>query len=877
MPALALAQVRTAQAATPICAGMTAPVYQTVNPASEASLLTRWQSEATRSAVKYGFADSYGMPFRAAASTGARLLPVHRLYKGASNEFLWTIWPNEVTSTAKVGFVDQGVDFYAADHRTDPCETAVQRLVRGSHFRNAVKGSVQYNRLTAAGWSDNQVAFYAAPSSVVAASFTNSLNGMNISLDGSASIAEGATMATYTWDFGDGTSGTGKTVSHTYSNVGPFTVTLTTTDNYGSRDTTSSSVNAIAPNAAPTSAFSNSVQNLSLTVDGSTSKDTDGTISSYAWKFGDGATATGKAALHTYDKSGNYAVVLTVTDNAGSIATSTQSVAVKAAAAGVSAGSLPVGNAMYTLPVGAVYVSPAGSDSAGSGSVSAPFATIKRANSVVAAGDTIVVRAGSYNESIFIGKNDVTVQNYPGEAVWMDGSVVVNGWTQTGSTWTHAGWTPQFDSSASFSTGSNAGGFINASSPMAAHPDQVFFDATQLVQVASAPGPGQFAVDYSAHSISVGSDPNGHTVRASNLAKAIVIAGHNDTIRGIGVRKYATSLPDMGTVFLGGSTGGETIENVVIQDSAAQGLSVGSPSDTINHVSSNANGMTGLHANHAPGLLIQNSEFAKNNTQGFNTQPAASGIKVSRLDGVTIRNNSIHDNNNTFGIWTDENVTHAVIVGNNVYNNGFGIGGAAVGIQNELSDTSIVASNTVVGSRWGIVEYDSGNGKVFNNNLAGNLDFDIGILQDNRYQPGKSTAGVNPTAACPWVSHNEIIANNLFASSAKYFQVYALDHQTNIPADNMSLTIDGNLFSASKPVIVGWGNGDNFSTQQYATPAALQAAKNFGWNNGQASTAGTTLAQQQLTAASATNAVPLPADVAAALGQATGSKHIGTF
>ena len=166
---------------------------------------------------------------------------------------------------------------------------------------------------------------------------------------------------------------------------------------------------------------------------------------------------------------------------------------------------------------------------------------------------------------------------------------------------------------------------------------------------------------------------------------------------------------------------------------------------------------------------------------------------------------------------------------------------------------------------------------MFNNHLAGNLDFDIGILQDNRYQPGKSTAVVNPTAACPWVSHNEIIANNLFASSAKYYQVYALDNQTNIPADNMALTIDGNLFSASKPVIVGWGNGDNSSTQQYATPAALQAAKKFGWNNAQAATVTTTLAQQQVTAAAATNAVPLPADVAAAVGQPTGTKHIGTF
>jgi chitodextrinase len=47
------------------------------------------------------------------------------------------------------------------------------------------------------------------------------------------------------------------------------------------------------------------------------SRDPDGSATGYTWEFGDGATASGKTAGHSYAKAGSYAVKLTVTDDQG--------------------------------------------------------------------------------------------------------------------------------------------------------------------------------------------------------------------------------------------------------------------------------------------------------------------------------------------------------------------------------------------------------------------------------------------------------------------------------------------------------------------------------------------------------------------------------
>ena len=86
-----------------------------------------------------------------------------------------------------------------------------------------------------------------------------------------------------------------------------------------------------AANQAPTANFTFTTSNLTATfTDGST--DSDGSIASRSWDFGDSTTSTTTSPSHTYAAAGTYNVSLTVTDNGGATNTVTKSVTVTAAA-----------------------------------------------------------------------------------------------------------------------------------------------------------------------------------------------------------------------------------------------------------------------------------------------------------------------------------------------------------------------------------------------------------------------------------------------------------------------------------------------------------------------------------------------------------------
>jgi len=145
-----------------------------------------------------------------------------------------------------------------------------------------------------------------------------------------------AVSACISW--GDGTSACGVTsgVTHSYANTGnmlseTFTITVNATDAAG---LTSSAMASETVNDRPPIAViagpSTATTGQSVTFIGGGSTDPDGTITSYAWNFGDGTTGTGVNATHTYVTTGSFTVTLTVTDNSGNTNSTTHAITVTA-------------------------------------------------------------------------------------------------------------------------------------------------------------------------------------------------------------------------------------------------------------------------------------------------------------------------------------------------------------------------------------------------------------------------------------------------------------------------------------------------------------------------------------------------------------------
>ncbi|MFB6167016.1 MAG: PKD domain-containing protein [Candidatus Nanohaloarchaea archaeon] len=159
-----------------------------------------------------------------------------------------------------------------------------------------------------------------------------------VSLDSSGSSDSDGSISSCTWTVTSGPGTASGGCSGTYyapdemSSDATANLELTVTDNDGATDSDTSSVSVNEVNDAPAASFDYSPSSplTGETVDFTdTSSDVDGSVSSWSWEFGDGATSSQQNPSHSYSDDGSYNVQLTVTDDDGSTDTYSQTVNVQ--------------------------------------------------------------------------------------------------------------------------------------------------------------------------------------------------------------------------------------------------------------------------------------------------------------------------------------------------------------------------------------------------------------------------------------------------------------------------------------------------------------------------------------------------------------------
>jgi PKD repeat protein len=144
------------------------------------------------------------------------------------------------------------------------------------------------------------------------------------------------TVDAYAWTFGDGGTASTQSPSHAFTAAGDYDVTLTVTDNDGGEKSVTHSVTVSAhENGAPTADFDVTCSSLDCTFTDNSS-DSDGSIASWDWDFGDGSAhgSVQNPPVHTYSANGLATIraKLTVTDNEGKTSTKSTDFTVSPAA-----------------------------------------------------------------------------------------------------------------------------------------------------------------------------------------------------------------------------------------------------------------------------------------------------------------------------------------------------------------------------------------------------------------------------------------------------------------------------------------------------------------------------------------------------------------
>jgi parallel beta-helix repeat protein len=377
----------------------------------------------------------------------------------------------------------------------------------------------------------------------------------------------------------------------------------------------------------------------------------------------------------------------------------------------------------------------------------------------------------------------------------LDGGVPLNGWQAAGAVWTLAGQshTPTYALSA---PGSGA-------HPEEVAGDDVYLDEAPLDRVGyqyngkvigqpvSAVKAGSFFTNYDTGTITLGSDPTGHTVEVATSPRVVKVTADNVTVMGLTI--------EHGSILGLAATGiSDVISGNEIRYNHLYGVRTTSSQSTL--VAGNSihdNGVLGISGDRDVNLVVRGNDIAYNDLAHYDTTTGgcdvAGGSKWTNTIGLSVVGNAFH-NNYCIGLWLDIDNYGATVSNNQAVSN------RKMGISIEISYQVLVSGNVATGNTDnGISVAESPNVTVTGNTVADNGRWAIRF--------GNATRTDHPSPYGPHVVQN----------FNAYGNVIVLSGSTQI--------VGGEDSMAGTPALTSWNNRYHDNTYYVLTPVQ----KSFRW------------------------------------------------
>jgi parallel beta-helix repeat protein len=241
------------------------------------------------------------------------------------------------------------------------------------------------------------------------------------------------------------------------------------------------------------------------------------------------------------------------------------------------------------------------------------------------------------------------------------------------------------------------------------YPEDLFFDGVPYKHLYSstlpAIGPGEWWFDYATHVIYFHDNPAGHTVETSVQMTAFNGGANNVNIQYLTVKEFANMYPNgaigvfqENTPLITGANW--TIQNSEILLNHGAGVRSGYGIQILNnyiHDNGQLGVGGGIGVTSVPSLesvnaniLIQGNTINHNNYARFNPVFGSGGFKIGSTSGVTLRGNTIQNNEGS-GVHFDQNSQNALVDGNTITDNN-----DADGLQKEISYGTSTFRNNIV-------------------------------------------------------------------------------------------------------------------------------------------------------------------------------------